>query len=508
MLFIYSKTRRKLQKGIELINDLYEGNYSLDENKEKYLFKFPAESDENYERRKQRSVFYNFLEPLINLASERPFSSEVTYIEEFPEEFEKFKLSFSSSGASLLKTSNDILVSALKYGSVLVVSDYDEEAECPYARIIPIEDVIAVESGYSSGESFIQKVQFIVRKIELIKETTGGENAQEKFVEYERSKIISMEHPNIIKEYSIDNEDLVSITNNKLIGSFGGSVSNYLNEIKATLINEKTLEGFEKLPVNIFQAGKLKDQSDLIGVIPPFYDLAKLNVSHFNKQAECDNLISVSNFAILCFAGFTEQDIENLKSKDKKITLGPNSVVMSESSDTKVYYAEHSGGSIQSSQSDILKTEKAMVSILTRYLERTTMETATEKNLDEKNKRLFLVYLANILEKIVSNILRDFAIYTGYNRPLPDTNLLSFSADYDPQNTKLKIDALIEARKIGDLSLGTFLAELSSNKIFSSSFVPQEEEEKLSAEAIDFELDNNPLVNNEDNENNDEEEES
>ena len=130
-----------------------------------------------------------------------------------------------------------------------------------------------------------------------------------------------------------------------------------------------------------------------------------------------------------------------------------------------------------------------MVSLLSDYMQKKVVqETATEKSINEKEKILYSVYLANQLEEIISKCLYDFANYLNIQMP-ENKVLVSFSKAYDPIDTKLKLDTLIKMRERGDLSLETFINQVSSLEIFSEDIDEKEEKERVESE-LDLSPDN------------------
>ena len=126
---------------------------------------------------------------------------------------------------------------------------------------------------------------------------------------------------------------------------------------------------------------------------------------------------------------------------------------------------------------------------------------------------MFSNYLAQHLEKVISNVVKDFLIYVGKNSKDYENvdQFFSLSRSNRKQNTEKKIDAIIKARQLGDLSLSTFLKELDSLDVFSDNFNYEEEEEKVeveSAEQLKQEMDRLKQENINNKEDEDEEDEN
>ena len=466
----YSSERKAVEEFLNLIDDVYGGNYFIKKDVQKYLRKAPGEETDAYNSRAKIAVFYNFLKPIIRLASERPFSNKVTYSENFPKEFDTLKTNFDGLGNGLLFKAFETFSLGIKHAFVGVASDYDNEEKKPFARIIPARDIIGIwKKVNSDGSYYYERVQFIVRSIS-VEEVYSPLGVLEGFKEVNRAKIIELIHPNIMRTYPVDKEKTMK--------------NGFAFEVNPDLSTEETLDKFKKIPFHLFTTEQPIDSQSTIKIIPTFYDLSLINLSHYNKQSDQDNIMTVSRYAILTASGVTETDMKNnFKPTGKKEVLGPFTFLLFENPNAKLGFAEHTGKAIEAGQNDIIKTEKSMISLLKDYLQRQViMETATEKNIAEKHQNLYTIYLANKLEQVLTKVFMDFATYMGIE--IKDTeSLISFSRDYSAAETAKKIEAIIKAREIGDLSTESFLSQLSSLNVFSGDFDPKAETERIAREA-------------------------
>lgn len=468
MIISYSQERKDIDGMIRTIDDVFGGNFFIKKDISKYLVQAPGEENDQFKRRSKKSVFYNFLKPIIRLAAERPFSNKITYSDNFPKQFEPLKKNFDGLGNGLLFKAFESFQTGIKHASIGFVADFDNDSRMPFARAIGAKDIIGIwKKIMSDGSYYYERVQFIVRN-NSIRELQDEFGNVKSFEEVKRSKIIELIHPNIMRTYNVVKE-------------------NYINTDKASfeceLIEEIELTGFDKIPFHLFTTEQPVSSEYTIKIIPTFYDLAQINLSHYNKQSDQDNIMTVSRYAILCATGVTEEDFEDkVLKKGKNKIIGPFSLLMFSNPTAKVFFAEHKGNAIAAGQNDIIKTEKAMTSLLKDYLQRQViMETATEKNLAEKHQNLYTIYLANKLEQTLTKVFVDFAKYMGIT--IDDTeNLLSFSRDYSAAETSKKIDSLLELRKMGDISQVTLLNELAALGNFSGEFDPEDEKERIATE--------------------------
>ena len=479
--------RLNIQDSICLMDDVFFGNFTVSNKKEKYLTQFPSETEEQYKSRKNRTIFYNFTKPIVRRAAESSLSGSITFSEDFPSDLEYLKENFDGKGKSLFNFSFDVLNYSLRHGSCGVIPDYDSVSNKVFARIVPLEDIIgAWRSGEESdGTNYLSRVQFVVRStyVETVDALTP--DASDTFEEYESLLIYELIHPNILKIYNVINVNDYKNENATIKGI--KSIPEYYT---GELIKEKKLKGFDRIPFHLFVSGDPVKESSVLENQPPFYDISIMNINHYNKKSDQDNIMSVSKFAIIAGSGVGQDDLDLIQTgKDtKKTKIGPFTMLLSSKSDSKWYYVEHSGAAIQSGADDLLKLEKDMMTQLKDYLQKEVfIKTATESNLQEQDRQLFSNYLAQHLEKVISNVVKDFLIYVGKNSKDYENvdQFFSLSRSNRKQNTEKKIDAIIKARQLGDLSLSTFLKELDSLDVFSDNFNYEEEEEKVEVESAE-----------------------
>ncbi len=475
--FSISSDRLWINKALQLMEDAYGGNYILDkgERKTSYLKQAKGEPQENYQDRTDQSVFYNFTKTLIGVASEKPFTASPIYSNDFPDDLNEIKESFGEESGIFGFAQKAFLQGLLK-GQVGILPDYDNDRKQPFCRIIQPENILGVWSSFVGGKREITRAQFIVDKVFLQDDLIETEASTQKSSEILERRIFDLEHPNKVRIYKMtEQKDIKDILfENDL------SIETLLGELES----EVTLEGFDRIPFYLFQTEAPQKPARLMRVTPPFYDLAKMNFLHFNKQSDQDNIMRVSRYAILTISGLNEEESDKIFKNTKAI--GPFTLLAFSNPQCKAYFAEHSGRAIESGFKDIIKIEKSMTSFLSDYLmKESVIETATEKTLQEQNKNLQIVTLAKKLERIISDCCLDFLRYQGNQVPEITEPLVSFASDYNPLSDIKRIEALIKARQMGDLTLESFLKELAALKTFSSSFDAEKETEAVEKEAAE-----------------------
>ena len=474
--FQYSYEAQKISPFLKKMDDLFFGNYSLDDQKTKYLRKFPAETDAHYKRRVATSVYFNFLSPIIKGIAEKPFNNKITYSEQFPEQLEYLKDNIDLSNETILMFAFSCMIYGLRHGFVGLLPD-QSNAGAGFIRLIPAPDILGVWKN-STGK--FQRVLFQTNSI-YTEDEANADSAS--FKEYNETKIfelIASEGQDVrVREYAVQSQD---------IDSYLAQLNKIMNAslfFTAEVIEERILKGIKEIPFYLFKTAPPSKKSHIIDIAPPFFDLASMNISHFNKQSDQDNILTVSRYAILFATGVSNDDIErNFSPKSEIRGIGPNTILTSQNKDARFGFVEHSGKAIEAGTKDLLNLEKKMMSVMLDYLTKEVIETATENIIDEKNRTLYTVSLANQLEDIISQCIFHIAGYEGITLNEEDRkNLISFSKDYNALETKTKIQALIKAREMGDITLLTFLSELSSMNTFSNTFNADDEATKVMEQA-------------------------
>ena len=503
MRFKYSFDRRSVHDALNIIDDIYSGNFSIENTVTTYLKKFAAETQTQFDRRLDTSVFYNYLKPIINVAAEKPFNQAVTYQDEFPEDLEYLKNSLDASGNPDIKTCLNIMTNGLKHGFCLLFPDFDSEDSRGFIKVVKATDVIGVWGRpLSDGNYHIERAQFFVKLTELeekgvtvSEDGVRQESERAEFEEVNYHYVYDFVHPNIVRKYSVTDEN-VDYRNEAL-------------EVNTELVEEVVLDGFDKLPIYLFTTNDSIRDDSLINIPPPFYDVAKINLSHYNKKSDQDSILAVSRFALLFANGISQEESQQIfTDKDGSSKgFGPNSLIVSSNPDAELKFVEHSGKAISAGFEDLKETEKYMIAPLNSYLERRVFETATEASINDRNSRLLVHHLAQVLEKIIQSCLFDISKYQGVSVN-EDALAVSFSKEFDPKDFQIKVKTLLDTRKTGDISGKTFLEELKNLGCISENIDIEDEQKRILEEEAANTFDNFRTDGSEDAENDEETEDN
>jgi len=137
---------------------------------------------------------------------------------------------------------------------------------------------------------------------------------------------------------------------------------------------------------------------------PVLEGLADVNISHWNKQSDFDNISHVANVPILHISG--------RRSDEGPITISPTTAITSEDVQAKMEYVEHKGQAIGALERGLLRLEKQMQALGMQLLLESN-ETATGAALDAVKETSTLAMMADSLKDALEQALQWMAFYAG-----------------------------------------------------------------------------------------------
>lgn len=219
----------------------------------------------------------------------------------------------------------------------------------------------------------------------------------------------------------------------------------------------------------------LDKKSDLEGR-PTLWRLAELNLEHYQKKSDQDNLLHVARVPILARFGFS---VEELK---KPVVVGAGRSVGTTNKDARMEFVEHSGQALGAGQADLDKLEEQMeragLEPLTR---RAASSLATNMMIGDAKETNLLQAWAGQFEVFIEQCFEVAGIWVGED--LPEGFAVDIFNEYGLSaraTDNLKI--LDAARGRGDISHETYLDELKRYAALSSGVDTQEEMARVERE--------------------------
>lgn len=433
----------------EPIQYLLGGTLAMRAAREKYLPKSHREPEDIYENRLLRSVLYGAYSRTVNTLTSLPFLTP-TQVKNLPEQLQ-YLLGHTNDDADTIEVLGKELMSDLfNYGKCHILVDFPATIDAeinsladevsnnirPYfSRVDPIKAI-----GWTYANVGAKKVLTSFRMFEDI--VTESEDNQWEEVVYQQVKVI---RPDTIEIYR----------NNTSEGTNRGESYVLDNVVPNTLGR-----------VNVITV--YANKTGFMTAKPVLEELAHLNMKHWSKLSDLDNIEHVANVPFAYATGVPEEQLEEL-------TISAHGLLTIPQTDVRIEYLEHSGAAIGASQESMRMLESRMVAMGADTLAArptATRETASSKIMDNTKSNSVLqsavVNLeAGLLEafKMAGQWLRlpeltDVKVNIGDKMTLSaDANVLTTLVDLARNKNMSFEDLALELQRRGSISESTELKE-------------------------------------------------
>ena len=161
-----------------------------------------------------------------------------------------------------------------------------------------------------------------------------------------------------------------------------------------------------EVPLTTVYAGK----TDTMTSKPPLLDIAYLNLSHFQRQADLIHSLHVASQPMLVLEGWDDQ------TKDMAISVN---YAMATQPGNKVYYVEPASSAFEAQAAEIeeLQRQMATLGISTLSQQKFVAETADARRLDRMDTNSMLSIVAIDLEQKLQKSFDLSASYLGMEAP-------------------------------------------------------------------------------------------
>jgi Domain of unknown function (DUF4055) len=207
----------------------------------------------------------------------------------------------------------------------------------------------------------------------------------------------------------------------------------------------------------------------LFGVTPPLIDLALLNLKHYQKESEKDELMHKCNIPILQInrpnglPKTVSTGTSTAKKEDPKITIGPNTVLFN----VEARYVEPTGAALSLTIQDLKDLEAAMTQKTLDFLSLGDVaKTATEIVHSAAPLSASLAGMMVAKETAVQTIFDYWAIFSDGQH---DASIQIDEGDIRSTLNAGNIDRLMTLRQNGDLSQRTFLDLIQEARVLPTS---------------------------------------
>ena len=423
-----------------------------------YLPQHDEESDIAYQERLERNVLLNLTELTLNSWVGRPFSDPVKLNEDVPSQIVDLTTNIDLQGNNIDVVAREWFKSGLSKSFSHVLVDFprprdtmeeegrprtleDDRAENlrPYWVTIKPEDLLFAHAVMIDGREVLTQIRIWEQVVEM-----------DGFLEVviPQIRIIT---PGTVQIYRIQK------TRN--------------GKEEWVVVDEYNFD-LDFIPLVTFYSDR---EGFMVGK-SPLSDLADLNISHWQSNADQISILTVSRFPILAGSG-----VDN---DDNKVLIGPRKMLATTNPQGKFYYVEHTGQAISAGRENLMDLQEQMMEYGAEFLKkRPGNQTATARALDS----------AEATSPLQDSIVRfmdavDLALdYMAAWLNLESGGTVEITTDFGPNETETAdLNALKAARDRRDISRAKYLVELHRRGVLADDFDFEANAEEIEEERAEF----------------------
>ena len=410
----FTRTRAVLDmvKGWEIMKAVSNGTEYLRDNSEAFLPLEPREDYEAYLSRVNRSVFSPYTQRLIRAATglilRKPIS--ITGAPYWTEEFAK---DVDGCGSDLDEYARRLILCSLTYGHSHTLVDYP----APTSAVSLAEERLQNRRPY-----WIEIDPTNIYGWRLDREVNYGNLIQVRIAEkavvptgefgervYDQVRVIE---PGKYRIYRKKEAEKALYTTQD--STYSGDFSSPANANDYELI-ESGEYSLGEIPLITVYSGK----TDTLTSKPPMLDIAYLNLTHFQRQADLIHSLHVASQPMLVLEGWDDQ------TKDMAISVN---YAMATQPGNKVYYVEPAASAFEAQAAEIqeLQLQMATLGISTLSQQKFVAESADARRLDRVDTNSMLSMVSLELEQKLQKAFNLSAQYVGLEPPE-----IKISRDFD-----------------------------------------------------------------------------
>ena len=196
----------------------------------------------------------------------------------------------------------------------------------------------------------------------------------------------------------------------------------------------------------------------------PLYDIAELNLKHYQIQSDLDNILHISSVPLLAIFGYPNAD-EITTGASEALALPPES---------RMEYVSPSGDSYDSQFQRLadIKDQINTLSLAAVLGQKLVGESAEAKQIDRSQNDSTMMVIAQQMQDLIDNCLRFHSQY------LNEANAGSSFVNRDFVSSRLQpqeIQSLLQLFTAGTITQETLLNQLSAGEVLGDDFDVEEE---------------------------------
>jgi len=409
----FSKTRAVLDmtKGWEIMKAVTLGTEYLRENSQAFLPLEPREDYDAYLSRVNRAVFSPYTQRLIRAATGLILRKPITIIGD-PYWTDVFVKDVDGCGSDLDEYARRSLICALTYGHSNTLVDFPAptgaislaEERNQNRRPYWIEVDPANIHGWRLDRevNYGKLIQVRIAEKAVVPDGEFGEKVYDQIRVIEPGKYRIYRKKETTKDMYTQNEE------------FAGNFDSPANEQEYEVLESGEFS-LGEIPLVTVYAGK----TDTMTSKPPLLDIAYLNLTHFQRQADLIHSLHVASQPLLVMEGWDDQ------TKDMAISVN---YAMATQPGNKVYYVEPAASAFEAQAAEIqeLQLQMATLGISTLSQQKFVAESADARRLDRVDTNSMLSMVSLDLEQKMQKAFDLSANYLGLEPPE-----IKISRDFD-----------------------------------------------------------------------------
>ena len=411
----------------DLIADLKEGTYKIRSEHRKYLPQLEREVDDSYDRRLARSTVVPYLQRIEKMLSGMLVRKPVR-LDDVSDLVREQLFDVDLEGNDLNIWLYQTARTVVSFGHVGVLVDAPKEGEKarPYWVTYKPSDILGWRTEIINGARELTQVRLLEKVVEP--DGAYGEKNITQVRVLERGK------------YEIHRKD------------------DKKGEYKLFEEGEMSLK--DKIPFAVAYSNRVGFYESR----SPLYDIAELNLKHYQIQSDLDNILHISSVPLLAVFGYPNAD---------EITTGP-SEALALPPESRMEYISPSGDSYDSQfkRLDDIKEQINTLSLAAVLGQKLVGETAEAKRIDRSQNDSTMMVVAQQMQDLIDNCLKFHSEY------LNEPNAGSSFVNRDFVSTRLEpqeIQSLLALFTSGTISQETLLNQLSAGEILGDDFDVEDE---------------------------------
>jgi len=416
----------EMRKKWDLVDDLLGGTLRMRQAGTKWLPQEPAEKDEAYTIRLERTTLYNAYRDTLDRLCSKPFGKAVSVTDTGQQQLDKIKLNVDKTSKTLTPFAREVFYTGLNKGLAHILVDYPtmpKGATLADERRLGIPSFVNIDPARLVGWSY----------------------------SYDELGNPTLDHIRIKEVLSLEDQ-----------------LFNQSTKTRYRVFRKNTWEVYEEKDGQVNKIGEgvntlgvvplvtiYFNRSGLMTADPPLEDLAWVNLSHWQSFADQRNMLRFARRALLLASGLDDDDM------DKAIQIGPNQVFRTKSKDAKMTVVETSGAGLTAGRVDLQDLEEKMEILgMQPSIRKSGSATATGRAIDEGRA---ISDLESWVEATEGGLTDCYALAAKWvNFELPKDFKVDIFNDFNVLGTasREKLDFLLKSVMAGKISHLRFMKEV------------------------------------------------